>query len=250
VHASNGDATAPYNVNTYSIIAGNEAGFFAIDAATGEITVNGNIDRETAASFTLTVAVHDSGFESGNQDTATVTITVNDVEDNEAAFEQDDFTGSVAENSAVGTAVATVHASNGDATAPYNTNTYSIIAGNEAGLFAIDAATGAITVYGNIDRETAASFTLTVAVHDGGFASGNQDTATVTITVNDVEDNTLLSMSRLTHLLSLKTLMSVLLLLLSVPPTAMPLRRITSSLSPSHSPMVLVCLLFIPLLVS
>ncbi len=60
---------------TYSIISGNEDGKFTIDGTTGEITVEGALDRETADTYTLTVEVDD-----GNGETATVTVTIAVVE--------------------------------------------------------------------------------------------------------------------------------------------------------------------------
>ena len=45
---------------THSITAGNEAGKFAIDADTGEITIAGVLDHETVSSYTLTVRASDT----------------------------------------------------------------------------------------------------------------------------------------------------------------------------------------------
>lgn len=90
---------------------------------------------------------------------------------------------SVDENSANGTAVGTVIASdpNGDAL------TYSITAGNTSGAFAIGAGTGAPTVANSpvLDFETAPVFSLTVRVAD---PAGLSDTATVTVNLNDVDE--------------------------------------------------------------
>ena len=166
---------------TYSITAGNGAGVFTIDANTGEITVddNTNLDRETAASFALTVQVSDGT----NTDTATITVNVTDV--NEFTPVANDATVSLAENSANTTSVHTVVATDAD---PSATLTYSITAGNGAGVFTIDANTGEITVLDNtnLNRENVASFALTVQVSDGT----NTDTATITVNVTDVNEFT------------------------------------------------------------
>ena len=61
---------------SYSITAGNEDGKFALDSGTGEITVAGGLDYETASSYTLTV---EAGDGNGGTDTATVEIAVTDV---------------------------------------------------------------------------------------------------------------------------------------------------------------------------
>ena len=74
---------------------------------------------------------------------ATITIDVGDL--NEAPTVGDQ-SFALAENQLAGTVVGTVAASDPDAAAePFGTLSYAITAGNAAGLFAIDAATGAIT---------------------------------------------------------------------------------------------------------
>ena len=67
---------------TYFITAGNTGSAFAIDASTGQITVNNSaaLDYETIPSFSLTVEVSDNGTP-GLTDSATVTINLNDIND-------------------------------------------------------------------------------------------------------------------------------------------------------------------------
>src|SRR5438093_11083279 len=88
----------------------------------------------------------------------------------------------VDENASGGTAVGTVAATDADATAPNNTVSYAITGGTGASLFDIDATSGAVTVHTGavLNRETAASYTLTVKASDGGTAS-LFDTQTVTV---------------------------------------------------------------------
>jgi hypothetical protein len=61
---------------------------------------------------------------------------------------------------------------------------YTITAGNDAGLFAINSSTGAITVAKSLDYETATSHSLTVTATDASSATA---TATVTVNVTDVK---------------------------------------------------------------
>ena len=65
--------------------------------------------------------------------------------------------------------------------------TYSITAGNTGGAFAINAATGAITVASSaaLNFETTPSFTLTVQASDGTLS----DTAAITVNLNNLNDN-------------------------------------------------------------
>ena len=95
---------------------------------------------------------------------------------------------SVEENSAVGTAVGTVVASDPDGDAL----TYAITAGNTDGAFAIAATTGALTVANTVplDFETTPSFSLTVQVTDtGGLSASNL----VTVNLIDVAEGTVVS---------------------------------------------------------
>ena len=97
------------------------------------------------------------------------------------AFGEASYAFSVGEDAVNGTAVGTVTASDvdkGDAV------TYSITGGNESGKFAIDGGTGAITVAGELDHATASSYSLTMEAQD---THGGTDTATVDISVTDVE---------------------------------------------------------------
>ena len=97
------------------------------------------------------------------------------------AFGSATYSFSVAEDAAVDAAVGTVTATATDGSAV----TYAITAGNDAGHFALDASTGALTVAVALDYETTASYTLTVTATTAGGGTG---TATVTITVTDVLD--------------------------------------------------------------
>ena len=95
-------------------------------------------------------------------------------------FATSSYAFSVPENAATSTLVGTVSATDpddGDAVS------YSITAGNGDGKFAIDAGTGALTVAGALDRDTAASHTLTVQAADG---NGGTATATVAVSVTTV----------------------------------------------------------------
>jgi hypothetical protein len=97
-----------------------------------------------------------------------------------------DATFAITEGSPPGTGVGTVAASDADAGSVL---TYAITGGNSAGLFAIDPASGLITVAGAIDFETAALHLLTVTVTDDGDPV-RTDTAAITVNVINVpEDN-------------------------------------------------------------
>ena len=104
----------------------------------------------------------------------------------------DNYVFTLAENedgSSNAVAVDTVSATDPD----NDTVTYSIVSGNEGGLFAIDDATGAITYVGNGENFEAdnADFTLTVQASDGSLSSQ----ATVTVNVTNVNEGPVFSSS-------------------------------------------------------
>jgi len=121
--------------------------------------------------------------------TTTVDVAVGDINDNHPRFTQL-FRAAVHENAAPGTVVLQVTSIDADQT---DDTRYSILhaadsdssSSSPAALFAIDPATGAITVAGQIDRETAGDVVaVRVAANDGAF---NAET-TVTIDVVDEHD--------------------------------------------------------------
>ena len=98
------------------------------------------------------------------------------------AFDSASYDFSVAEDAATGTAVGAVSATHSNNEAL----TYTIEAGNGDGKFAIDGSSGAITTAGALDHDVTESYTLTVQADDG---SGGTDTATVNVTVTEVNDD-------------------------------------------------------------
>ena len=176
---SNTDTGGTY---AYTLVAGDRAtdnGSFNILGTTLRLTASA--DYEMNASYSIRINVND-----GTHDFAkSFTVTVTDV--NEAPTARD-TTFVVAENSANGTAVGTMVATDPDQTSPNNALTYAITGGNTGNVFAINPRTGAITVAGALDYEATASYSLVVTVTDGGSPSLN-DTATLTITVTDMNDN-------------------------------------------------------------
>ncbi|MET3666561.1 cadherin domain-containing protein [Caulobacter sp. 1776] len=158
----------------YSLLD-NAGGRFAIDAATGVVTVaNANLlNFETATSHVIVVQAS-SGTESAS---ASFTIDVT----NAAPAAPSDINGAanrVSEHATNGTVVAGLTLTAPD---PHGgTVTYSLT-DDAGGRFAIDAATGVVTVANAslLDADTQGSHTLTVRASDGALTSSSNITVTL-----------------------------------------------------------------------
>src|SRR6185436_8810266 len=149
----------------YAITGGNPGGAFAIDPVTGVITiaVPSALDFETNPVFTLTIVVTDNGSPAQST-TLTVTIHLTNVNETPAPS---GGPFSIAENSPGGTSVGTVAHNDPDSGQPH---TFVITGGNTGSAFAINAATGALTVSNSaaLNFETTPTFSLAVQVTDNG----------------------------------------------------------------------------------
>ncbi|GFS14234.1 protocadherin Fat 4 [Elysia marginata] len=188
VAASDPDAGANGQL-TYEITAGNTGAAFSIDSS-GNVLVAAPLDRETTASYTLTIVVSDQGTPP-RTDQIDVTVTIDDVNDNDPIEIQSSFSFSVEEDSSVDTSVGTVVATDADAGSNavlvYSLDSFSI--GN-ASHFKIDSASGEITVAeADLDRETTDVYQATVKVTDSGVSEIRTTFATVIINIDDLNDN-------------------------------------------------------------
>ncbi|MBS1191935.1 MAG: autotransporter-associated beta strand repeat protein [Rhodocyclaceae bacterium] len=170
-------------------LAGADAALFQIDAS-GALSFRAAPDFEnpqdqgdTAGNNTYVVDVKGTDA-AGNATIQTVTVTVTNVNDNPVVLSDSNAAANtVAENAAVGTTVGvTALGTDADTGAAV---TYALT-DNAGGRFAIDAATGVVTVAGALDYETATSHTITVKAtsSDGSVQSGD-----FVIAVTNANDN-------------------------------------------------------------
>ncbi len=166
---------------SFAITAGNGGGVFAIDSF-GEISVAdaSGIDYESATSFTLTVRVGD-GTSTVFQN---VSIDIGD-ENDTAPVVTPAQVFAVAENAGNAASLGTVLATDVDTVGVLQG--WTIVSGNTDAIFAIDSATGELTVADNtnLDFETTTSYVLGIKVEDGINASAVQ---TIVIGVLDASD--------------------------------------------------------------
>jgi len=167
---------------SYSL-ADDAGGRFAIDPATGAVTVADAslLDYEAATGHTITVVATSTDGSTASRD-FTISLTddtgefaVSAISDTDAAAE------TISESASIGDVVGiTAFASDGDAT---DSVTYSLT-DDAGGRFAIDPATGVVTVADAslLDFESAASHTITV---QAASTDGSTQTQTFTIGVSD-----------------------------------------------------------------
>lgn len=169
---------------TSTITAGNVNNDFIINSTTGELRTARLLNREAAPQYTLNIQVQD---QSGLTAQTTLTIIIQDVNDNNPVFIPTTYTFSVSEgrtNEAVGTVTATDADLGENAIINYQISPYSST--DSAKLFFITS-TGAISTVTALDYEVKQRHVILVLGVDGGVSS-RTGTATVTINVQDVQD--------------------------------------------------------------
>ncbi|NWV02478.1 PCD23 protein, partial [Ptilonorhynchus violaceus] len=151
----------------YSILSGNENATFLIDSARGILTTNTGLDYENTSSYRFVSASHqlvllasDHGTPSLNS-TATVLITVLDVNDNPPLFSSPEYHVHVKESIPIGSHITEVSAKDCDAGSNAEI-TYAIISGNDRGHFHLDGRTGSVNLMKMLDYEDTMKFTLII----------------------------------------------------------------------------------------
>uniref|UniRef100_A0A8C1TBI0 Cadherin, EGF LAG seven-pass G-type receptor 3 n=1 Tax=Cyprinus carpio TaxID=7962 RepID=A0A8C1TBI0_CYPCA len=171
----------------YNIISGNSRGQFAIDSVTGEIQVVAPLDFETEREYTLRLRAQDNGRPPLSNNTGIVSVQVTDVNDNPPIFVSTPFQATVLESAPIGHSILHIQAidtDNGD-----NARLEYRLTGTGTDTpFVINAATGWVTVSSELDRESVEHYFFGVEARDYG-APPLSATASVTITVMDVNDN-------------------------------------------------------------
>lgn len=119
-------------------------GFFSIDEQTGVISLERPLDRELQSTYELRALASDQGSPRLSS-VCQVVVSVLDINDNPPVFEHREYTASVSEDVSVGTQLLRVQAASRDTEANGQIS-YSIISGNEHGLFSVDPRTGTLVL--------------------------------------------------------------------------------------------------------
>ncbi|XP_039670057.1 protocadherin gamma-A2-like [Perca fluviatilis] len=151
-----------------------------------ELVLKKSLDREAQAEHILKI----NGIDGGNpvrSGTASIHIRVLDANDNVPVFSQRVYKASVPENSAIGTGIAKLNATDSDE-GVYGEITYSFshLSDKMGGIFEINPLSGEVRVAGAIDYEDASMHELDVQAKDGG---GQASHCKLIIDVIDVNDN-------------------------------------------------------------
>ena len=164
---------------SYSLSTAGDSALFSINAATGAVTLTGNPDYESKASYSFTVVATDAA---GNASSQTVTLSINNLDEVAPTITSGTTATAINENSGAGQVVYTATATD---TADISGGvTFSLKAGSDAGL-TINPTTGAVTLTGNPDYESKASYSFTVVATD---AAGNASSQTVTLSINNLDE--------------------------------------------------------------
>ncbi|GLH14859.1 Cadherin-89D [Gryllus bimaculatus] len=164
---------------TYSIVSGNDLRQFTIGDRTGVLSVIRKLDREDLTRYQLLVKAEDTG---GLSSTATVNIRVTDINDKNPEFVNDPYSFTVREG-VEGAKVGVVHAVDADEGA--NAVVYYSVPDDVP--FVVDAMTGEIRTKVALDYEKKQEHRFVVTAKDGA-PDPRLATATVTVAVQDVED--------------------------------------------------------------
>ncbi|XP_015489017.1 cadherin-23 isoform X2 [Parus major] len=161
---------------------------FLINSTGGLVTSTAVLDRERIPEYFLRVVASDAGTPAKSS-TSTLTVKVLDVNDENPTFFPSVYNVSLPEDVARDFKVVRLNCT--DADIGLNAElSYFITGGNQDGKFSVGFRDGVVRTVVSLDRETVASYTLILEAIDNG-PTGNRrtGTATVYVTVLDVNDN-------------------------------------------------------------
>ena len=162
VNITASDRDSGFNgIVTYHLINSDED--FAINRLTGEFLINRPLDRERKALYNITVVATDSGLQPRST-SATMLVTLLDVNDNQPRFDPTNIETCILENADTSFVVTQLAVIDGDA-GLNGKITYEIVGSVP---FAIGLEDGIITPTTALDRETVDVWTVTVIARDQG----------------------------------------------------------------------------------
>ncbi|XP_068506757.1 protocadherin gamma-A12 isoform X12 [Syngnathus scovelli] len=180
------DADIGQNSVQQYILKKNDNFILSVSGNTIELVLDKELDREKQSEMNLLLTALDGGSPR-RSGTVAVHVTVLDANDNAPVFSKAVYKASLPENSAPGSIVINVSATDADDGVNGNVSyDFGHVTEDVKKLFSIDRKIGAIAVTGPVDHETSTSYEFRVKAKDG---LGLSSYANVIISINDVNDN-------------------------------------------------------------
>uniref|UniRef100_A0A671K679 Protocadherin-16 n=1 Tax=Sinocyclocheilus anshuiensis TaxID=1608454 RepID=A0A671K679_9TELE len=159
---------------------------FSIDAVTGAISTTRILDREERSNYSLVITAADHGHPPLSS-TVLLHITLSDENDNSPSFTRKSYRSSISEGLPAGSEILHLIAWDPDE-GPNGVVTFSLKEEN-SGSFYVDGSTGVIRLTKPLDRETCSQHVFRAVATDGCSQGPRSSVATVTIQVEDINDN-------------------------------------------------------------
>ena len=165
---------------TYNITSGNVNETFSLNATSGQLSLRKHLDYEKRKTFMLSISATDNG-RIPRSSSATISVTVTDVNDNAPYFLQSTYNVSILEDAALGSEILTLLAVDADSgiNGVLRYSLQSVVP-----EFSIDSASGALLLSQSLDYEKKKSYTVRVNVTDLKYSSQ----VSVIITVQNVDE--------------------------------------------------------------
>uniref|UniRef100_A0A3Q2XS24 FAT atypical cadherin 3a n=1 Tax=Hippocampus comes TaxID=109280 RepID=A0A3Q2XS24_HIPCM len=161
------------NIVLYQILSdSHNTDYFHIDSSSGLILTARMLDYEQVQKYDFVVRATDNGFPPLSSDMS-VTVVVNDTNDNPPVFNQLLYEAYVNELVPKGQFVTCVQASDAD-NSDIDKLEYSILSGNEKMNFVMEKKTGIITLSSHTKERMEPVYSLNVSVSDGVFTTTAQ----------------------------------------------------------------------------
>ena len=175
-----GDTATGSTVYSLKAATGDVAAF-SINAATGAVTLTGNPNFEAKSSYSFTVVATDAA---NNASEKAVTLAINNLDEVAPTITSAATASAIAENSGAGqTIYTTTSTDTGDAASAGVS--YSLKAVDDSAAFSINSTSGAVTITGNPNFETKASYSFTVLASDGVNAATEKALTLAITNVNE-----------------------------------------------------------------
>ncbi|XP_066284098.1 cadherin-23-like [Branchiostoma lanceolatum] len=171
----------------YTISSGDLDGQFHVDS-TGQLTVSTGLNYENTTEYQITITVSDDGSPSLST-VVIVTMEITGVNEFQPVFTLNPYGVSINENISLATSILAVSAQDQDAGTQGEVK-YYITSGNQDGAFSLDYLSGDLSTAAVLNREALDTYVLTVVATDGGTSPQRSGTSTVTVTIEDANDNT------------------------------------------------------------